>query len=404
MKKIFTLILVLIIIVQSVSLGIIYLELQSKTKQIEDFEIDKLEKLNYVQNISYNPAELDINQIRSVEKNPKDINDIVVGGWIPDWDFDDGFTTIRNNDEVFGSISPFWYEAQDDGTLKFLNKANDQTFINHTNREGIELTPTITSFNADRISAILNNPESLQRHVDSILQVTLDNNYDGIDLDYESFYVKDKEKYFEFLQKLSIKFIENNKKLVVTVHPKWGEKDVVYITFPETKRVMDYKRIADLVDEIRIMTYEYSGRDNIYYGPNMPLQWQEDVIRYAIVAGVPREKIVLGIATYSYDYPQKEKMPALDYYPIFKGLFDPANAGVAYYNTAVDYVKNNFEYTEEFDSAWGEMILKYIKENQPRIIVYPTSESLRLRRQLAADYGIKGVYYWRLGDEGTLEY
>jgi spore germination protein YaaH len=405
MKRFFRLIIFLLIISQAVTIGFLYQKYRSTSDRIEKFEIDKFEKLNYVKDITYDPNSSDISQIRNIQKQPKDLNELVIGGWIPDWDFNDGFTSLQNNEGTFESISPFWYTANEDGTLTPAAKANDSAFMNYVRANNIELTPTITSFDADRISKVLNNPDAMQVHVDQILKATLDNDYEGIDLDYESFYVKDKEKYFEFLQKLSIKFIENNKRLIVTLHPKWGEKDMVYITFPETKRVMDYKRIADLVDEVRIMTYEFSGRDNIYYGPNMPLTWQEDIIRYAILVGIPREKIVLGVATYSYDYPLKEKMPAIDYYPIFINLFDPANAGLAYYNTSVDYIKNNFAYTEEFDNEWGEMVLRYTnKDNQERVIVYPTTESLNLRKKLSADYGIKGVYYWRMGDEGSLSY
>lgn len=45
------------------------------------------------------------------------------------------------------------------------------------------------------------------------------------------------------------------------------------------------------------------------------------------------------------------------------------------------------------------MVMKYNASGIGRTIVYPNERSINDRKQLAADYGIKGVVYWRLGDE-----
>ncbi|MBE0573830.1 hypothetical protein IH575_02930, partial [Candidatus Dojkabacteria bacterium] len=52
---------------------------------------------------------------------------------------------------------------------------------------------------------------------------------------------------------------------------------------------------------------------------------------------------------------------------------------------------------------WGEMMGEYDYGGVTRVVVWPNNESIQLRKQLAADYGIKGIAYWRLGDEGSLQ-
>ena len=50
--------------------------------------------------------------------------------------------------------------------------------------------PTVSLFDADILKEILN--QHLDEHVDAIANVVKENNYDGIDIDYESTYLDDK--------------------------------------------------------------------------------------------------------------------------------------------------------------------------------------------------------------------
>ncbi|MEM8642206.1 MAG: glycosyl hydrolase family 18 protein [Cyanobacteria bacterium P01_G01_bin.54] len=340
--------------------------------------------------------------MQAVPSQPKAISDLKVTGWIPDWDFADGLTTLKSQADLFASVSPFWFKLNRNGELETLASAGDRQLSDYTRKNNLELIPTITSFESEELSAILNNPEAMARHIDAIMQAIQAGGYDGIDLDYESISLADKALFFEFLQKLSLRMKQQDKKLVFTAHPQWG-KDVIYSELPQTRKVQDYKRIANWVDELRIMAYEYTGRDSPYYGPNAPLPWVEDILRYAILAGVPREKLVLGISTYAYDYARQETMPELDYYPVFNPEIDENDIAAAYYNNVVDKLKASNPFSEEFDSTWGEMVLRYKSGGRDRVIIYPNDQSIQLRKELAANYGIRGVAYWRLGDEGSLQ-
>jgi len=387
-----------------------YFLIDDLEKDLTEYEDSKLEKLTYLKNVLENDDQTELEIIRNVEEQPKDISEVFVTGWIPDWDFEDGLNSFSNQLENFNGVSPFWYDLEPNGDLKVLNGENNLALKNLKSVKNFELIPSITSFNADTLSSVLNNPDNLQNHLNQIESVVVNNNYDGIDLDYESVYLKDKELFYDFLTQVSIKMTENNKKFVFTALPKWGD-DVYYPTFPETRIVFDYRRIAEIADELRLMTYEYGSRDNQYVSPVQPIEWQEDIIRYTISMGVPREKIVLGVATYSYDYTKRDLMPELSYYPVLKHVADEEkDAASAYYNETVEEIIDIYNPDINYSNEWEEAYLEYrfrdsqTSEEEERIVIFPTQDSIDARKELAAKYGIKGVAYWRIGDEVDLKY
>src|SRR3989339_1070707 len=100
-------------------------------------------------NSSQSESESELEKIRNIEKQAKKIEEIQITGWIPDWDFQDGFNSLRTQKDTFSSISPFWYDLNEDGSLEPNASTNNEEFIQFVKNNNIELIPTITTFNAD---------------------------------------------------------------------------------------------------------------------------------------------------------------------------------------------------------------------------------------------------------------
>lgn len=357
------------------------------------------EKIAYIEEIINNPNKTEFENMQAIEKAQKPVESLFISGWIPDWDMPNWLNSVRNQN--FDSISPVFFYANPDGTLKSTTYTNHSETIAYAKENNIELLPTITLFDTDLLSSILETEEKIELHISEIMNQVISNDYDGIDIDYESIYLKDKEAFFFFLEELSLELAKSDKKFSFTVLPKWGDQ-VFYNSLPQTRMVQDYKRIADLTDEFRIMSYEYTARDAEKYGPIAPLAWMEDIIRYTIYSGVPREKIVLGIHTYSYDYTRRPEVERLDYYPtFFPGGTDKKPSALANFPVAVQ--AQEFD-SVEFNEEWGEAVGSYTKDEIKRFVVFPNQRSIDLRKELAAEYGLKGVAYWRVGSEGTLRF
>lgn len=334
-------------------------------------------------------------------------HEITYSGWIPNWATQVGFSSLKKFSKNFDSVSPVWYEVNEDGTLLDKRPTNAQDIQDFTEANDIKLIPTIAMFDHELIAKVLRDQENLDRHVEKILYEVEKNNYDGIDLDYESTELEDKDLFFEFLEKLSDGLHDNNRQLVVTVLAKWGD-DVDYPSLPQTREVQDWSKIAEYADEIRIMAYDYTFSKAFYPGPIAPIDWDEEILNYAVTK-LPRNKIVLGIPIYSYEWWQdsEETTDNLLFMPYYflNNNNNPGQARSYDYITVENILR---KYSGEKESYQSEEIFRYsaynskTKKNENRVLIYMTREDVKAREDLAQKYNIKGVAYWRLGNENGL--
>lgn len=363
--------------------------------------IKTIEETNEIKIYTSNKTDFDleIDAIQSIPKQQKDIGELKFYGWIPDWDMQDGLTTLQNN-SLITSVSPFWFDLNDNGSLATNGYTNWSTFIEYTSNNNIDLVPTITAFERDKLNRVLNSQEYVNRFINETIEYIQQNNYQGIDLDFESFYVNDQKPFLDMLAQLKERLNTINKKLYFSALAKWGNN----ISYAQTRATLDYKKLGEIVDVFIIQGYSYTPTNSNTIGPIGPLDWLEDIIRYAIKEGVPREKIVLGINTYAQDWSDRPIQYDLLYYTA-EGLHDNdfgSEAAVAYYHNGVDKLFSNYSVDQKFIENWGEMLGSYDFNGQKRWIVYSNKDSIEVRKKLAADYGINGISYWRLGDEGSL--
>jgi len=362
----------------------------------------EVEKINEIKIYNSNKTDFDIeiDTIKAVPKQEKDLNSLKYYGWIPDWDMADGVKSLINNPHIT-SVSPFWFDLLEDGTLATNPYTNYSELIDYTSSNNIALVPTITSFDKEILTKVLNSEENTARFIDETISYIEQNNYQGIDLDFESFYVVDQKLFLDLMSELKARLNNIGKLLYISSLAKWGNN----ISYAQSKATLNYKAIGEIVDVFIIQGYSYSPTNSNSIGPIGPIDWQEDVVRYAINEGVPREKIVLGVNTYAQDWSERPIQYDLLYYTA-EGLpnndFD-SEAAVAYYYNGIDKLYSNYSVDEKFIDNWGEMLGVYNFNGQKRYVVYPNKTSIDLRKKLAADYGINGISYWRLGDDGTLQ-
>lgn len=319
---------------------------------------------------------------------------IEYSGWLPNWASDTGFVTIKNN-EIFNSISPVWYEVNEDGSLKNTFPSNKQNIIDYAKENNIKIYPTIAMMDHEIFTKVLQDPLNFNRHLNAILNIS--KNYDGIDLDYESTKLSDKEKYFELISALSSGLKKENKKLIITVLAKWGD-DVLYPSLRETRQVQDWQELNKFADEIRIMTYDFTFIKAYFPGPIAPISWIKDVLSYALTK-IPASKIVLGIHLYSYEWAITATEPYDFIIDMSANKTGDTNASSYNYSTVKSILMNHKGTISDFDD---ESIFRYEEDGKKKTLVYQTPEQVKARVDLAKSYGLKGVVFWRLGGEDNL--
>ncbi len=387
----------IIVIILTIAIGALSYIAFQKYNNPNTVDIEKLNEFT-IYNSNKSEFDLEIEQIRSVQKDPKDTNSLQYYGWIPDWGMQSGLDTLKNNPHIT-SISPFWFDLNEDGSLKANPYTNWSVLLNYTKQNNIELVPAITSFERDKLTKVLNSKENSQRFINEVMSNVLNYSYDGIDLDFEHIYVNDHKVLLDLIETLSNELKRNNKQLHLSLLSKWGDN----FPYGQTKAALDYPKLAKFADKIKLQGYGYSiAQDPL--GPVGPLAWLEDVIRYSIKIGIPREKIVLGIHTYTMDWSIKDPIRYdLDYFGEQFFIGYTGGDGVAYYGDGLVKLFNNYVVEEEYVDTWGEVIGKYNFNGQIRAAVFPSNKSIEVRKQLAAEYGINGIAYWKLGGEGNLK-
>lgn len=328
----------------------------------------------------------------------KENTELEISAWLPDWSTSSGFESLERLGSKIDTVSPVWFEINADGSLKDKRPRNHQDITKHTSAR---IIPSIASFDHELMSSILGSETNLERHIEAIVNMVVEGNYEGIDLDYESIKLTDKENYFRLLSSLSEELHNHKKQLTVTVLSKWGD-EIAYPSYPETRQVQDWSRIINYASEIRIMTYDYTSAASFYPGPIAPLSWVEDVLAYAVTK-VPAKRIKLGIHLYAYQWSVTESkdsgvpvfIPNIDDNPVAS----TTNATALTYSQVKDILQKNTGRSEEFA---GEKIFIYQNGGKQKVLVYQDPQGIKLRMQLASNYDLSGVVFWRLGGEAEL--
>ena len=350
----------------------------------------------------------------------------ILSGWIPYWNMKEAIPSIVANGDLIKEVMPFWY------SLKSPTKiADDYSTANpsvpmdiplSTMRDsGFTIIPTITdeTLNADgtkplALATYLANPVIRTQIVKLISDLAFSknlngiDNFDGIDLDFETFAFVDpsstwsttRVNWVAFIQELSTALHSQGKLLSLTtpylLDPATGKKGYY---------VYDWASTGPMIDRLRIMTYDYS---TTIPGPIGPIDWVERTVSYA-VSVVSASKVYVGVAGYGKDWITKvEGVCPAQYASAIKTNAKPAAVimkdmpGLAAKNGATPtYSEVNAEVTFTYKKP-------YTVKNDAGVVTtctathtvwYQDARSYASRAQLVAKYHLGGLAAWTLGWE-----
>ena len=337
----------------------------------------------------------------------------ILSGWLPDYSLSRNLPTVEGNLDLIRDVSPFWYGLTGATTIKdkyALGRYTTPktTVIARLKSNGLVLLPTITDDTKKLVLAgLLANPTTRSSIVQSIKDLVLRHNYDGIDLDFEVFYTQDgrsswattKPNWIAFIKELSTELRQQGKLLSVTTPPDFA---------PETKRagnwVFSWAEIGPYIDRLRIMAYDFS---TVRPGPIGPLQWSEDAVKYAVTQ-MPASKVFLGIPGYGRDWITKvEGVCPKDF---ASSVVVGAKAAVVM-RSAVELATSN-NATITYNPTHAESTFTYRKTYvdptnsasfciATRTVWFPDEKSYTARTNLVGKYRIGGIAVWTFGMENT---
>ncbi len=234
-----------------------------------------------------------------------------VSGWIPYWRKATGTIEALAHLDAFTELNPFGYSVKNDGTLADTAKMDEEpwlTLIKEAKAKKIRIIPTVMWSSGATIHKILKNQKTRIALEDEIAALVKAKGYDGIDIDFEGKYAETKPYYSLFLKGLAQRLSKNTKWLMCTIEAR-TPLDSRYDTIPkDIAYANDFVAINKYCDRVRFMTYDQGTIDldlNRARGaPYIPVAdpgWVVKTINLAAKT-ISKKKIVIGIATYGYEY------------------------------------------------------------------------------------------------------
>jgi cellulose synthase/poly-beta-1,6-N-acetylglucosamine synthase-like glycosyltransferase/spore germination protein YaaH/peptidoglycan/xylan/chitin deacetylase (PgdA/CDA1 family) len=266
---------------------------------------------------------------------------------IPEWIFVD-----PNADTVFTDIDPRAW-----GVMK---------------RSGVKILPILSNnfkevFRGDAVRRIIADPVKKQRLINDVIRILEQNNFIGVNVDFEEVDLKNNEDLVSFQKDLYTQLHAHH--LLVT-------QDV--IPFNED---YDFKGLAKYNDYIFLMAYDQFS-DNTGPGPIAHQKWIEGAVDDA-VKNIPEQKLILCLAAYGYDWRLGKEM----------------SSRTVSYQQALFTAKDN-EATIDFDNDSYNLHYDYDDEDNVRHQVqFCDAATIFNALRFATEYGIAGTSIWRLGDE-----
>lgn len=324
---------------------------------------------------------------------------LYVSAWFAPFDITRGLQSFTEHTNDLNEINPVWYNLNPSyyqpGSEPFITNLFQKGPIETLAKtNGVKLVPTIqnwgtTNFDPKVISRIINNPVDRYEHVREILELVIENEYDGIDIDYENLSVTDMEEFSAFIRELGTALHDHGKLLSIALHPK---------TTTEANwsgpGAQDWVVMAQYADELKIIVYDFHWI-SYHAGPISPLDWLRDVLEYAATIPEAKGKIIIGLPLYGYDWGPEGIAKALTYNDTVK-LMTERNI----YSASREHVDDSDDFCR-FYTDNNEPHFQYQLDGATHTVYFQDVEAIERRVAIIKQYPglVKGVAFWRLGGE-----
>ena len=303
----------------------------------------------------------DLSEIEKANNMTEPIK-IKVFGWV----VHSSSTSVNNfykYHDKFVWVSPTWYYVDGNGGL--IDRGVKSDFIKNCREWGIKLIPLVANYEFSReiIHRILTIPEVREKAIENIVKEVLEKEYDGINIDFENIPSEDRDHLTEFMRLLYEKMHAHGKLVTQAVGAGY---------------VYDHENLAKYNDLIIIMAYGYHWSGSAP-GPIAPLYWLNDLIDN-LLRKVPKEKLVLGVPLYGFDWPPQGRASAVTY------------------EDAI-WIANHYGVKVTFDWKSGEATFKYKAVDGVHEVWFQIAKSIELRIKLAKEKGLDKIAVWRVGQE-----
>jgi len=234
-------------------------------------------------------------------------------GWVPDWRATAGTADAAAHLNQLTSVMPFGYTVSSSGKIVDHAKISQEPWtglIAAAKKKKVRVVPTVEWGDGVAMQKILSDATTRVALENQIATLVKQNNFDGVDIDFEAKQSQTKDYFSTFLKGLYSRL--SGKWVYCTVEARQPLIDRfspgATIPLDATDYANNYSQMNKYCDRVEIMAYDQGTTDlrldtarSAPYAPIADPGWVADLVTLA-AQSISKNKIILGVPDYGYEY------------------------------------------------------------------------------------------------------
>ncbi len=322
-----------------------------------------------------------------------DVRKPEIVGFLPYWLLD---KTDKNYSHYITTLTYFGLSLNNDGRVKKLNNPQEEE-PGYTNLKGYKVAShvknslLVISGDDSVIGDMINDPvTSANNLIADVSPIMKEKGFTDLNLDIESFMDASESARANFTT--FVRTVKQGINATVTL-------DLIPISLIKQK-LYDAKALGAIVDRVVLMTYDYHYSGSYTSGAVAPIGGAGETIEFDVETAVkealkvmPREKILLGIPLYGYQW---ETISGAS-----ESATIPGGSSTASVRRVAEIIQSCTDCTGGIAPLSKEPYLIFPANDYFNQIYYENEASMKEKVALAGKYHLGGVALWALGYEDS---
>ena len=295
------------------------------------------------------------------------------------WDYFTRTVPDRSGTTIEGVnvISPSFIEIEKLGKGEIIDKigTSGQKYIDWAHQNGYKVWAMVSNNSyPDTTTEILNDYKLREILINNIVDIVLQYNLDGINLDFEYVQQSNKDVYTRLIIELAPRLKEYGKVLSVDVTAPDGSAD--------WSECYDRNAIGKVADYIVFMAYDQYGTSSTKAGTTAGADWVEVAIeKFINREEVPADKIILGMPFYTRVWKENDEL----------------TSDVIYMRSVDKNIPAGVE--KEWKDDVKQYYIEYEKNGSTYKMWIEDEKSIEAKFDLMDKYKLAGAAYWQIDFE-----
>ncbi len=318
---------------------------------------------------------------------------------IPASDVFVGYVDGRANDlnyPLYTHLCHAFVVADAHGKILPRTSVPDAPFVAEAHRHGVRVLLSLGGWGWDaQFAAIVLDREAEARYVDAVLLLVDQNDYDGIDLDWEYPDSREEVPGFERLTRRLRAGLDG----LATRKGRPMQLTMAAAAHPHTLDWLSNEFLLETMDWVNVMTYDYAGGWAGFAGHNAP---------FTPSSQAPPEGHQSVTTTFDYLLDQRRLPPdrlALGL-PLYGRAFSVAKpyadtTGSNEPGRAKTFLQSQKLLTDGWVRSWDDETQTpwLTSPDGDAVLAYDDTQSIRLKTEWARRKGLRGVFFWEVSQD-----